>query len=143
MTEASDTSSAADLDEAARAGAISQARMIYRAIFTSPVGRRLIVLLTVLVVAILVTTYGQIILNRWNQPFYDAITRRDLNDFLYQLGVYFLIVGEPSRSRRRAALAHRDHQVSPSRRSDARSVASSGWRPVARSGSPPAAVPWA
>ena len=39
------------------------------------------------------TTYGQIILNRWNQPFYDAITRRDVNDFLYQLGVYFVIVG--------------------------------------------------
>ena len=92
MTEASDTRSAAGLDEAARAGVVSQARMIYRAIRTSPVGRRLIVLLAVLVVAILVTTYGQIILNSWNQPFYDAITRRDLNDFLYQLGVYFVIV---------------------------------------------------
>ena len=46
-----------------------------------------------MVVAILVTSFGQIILNRWNQPFYDAITRRDLNDFLYQLGVYFVIVG--------------------------------------------------
>jgi putative ATP-binding cassette transporter len=48
-------------------------------------------LLTVLVVAILVTSLGQIILNRWNQPFYVAITRLDLNDFLYQLGVYFVI----------------------------------------------------
>ncbi len=47
---------------------------------------------TVLVVAILVTSYGQVILNDWNQPFYDAITRRDLNEFLYQLGVYFVIV---------------------------------------------------
>jgi hypothetical protein len=59
MIEASDTSSAVGLDEAARAGAVSQARMIHRAIFTSPVGRRLSVLLAVLVVAILVTTYGQ------------------------------------------------------------------------------------
>jgi vitamin B12/bleomycin/antimicrobial peptide transport system ATP-binding/permease protein len=47
----------------------------------------------VLIVAILATTYGQLALNEWNKPFYDAITRRDLNDFLYQLGVYFLIVG--------------------------------------------------
>ena len=93
MTEAPDTGSAADVGEAAQAGPLSQARMIYRAIFASPVGRRIIVLLTLLVVAILVTSYGQIVLNRWNQPFYDAITRRDLNDFLYQLGVYFLIVG--------------------------------------------------
>jgi putative ATP-binding cassette transporter len=67
--------------------------MILGAIFASVVGRRLIVLLTVLVIAILATTYGQIVLNRWNQPFYDAITRRDLNDFFYQLGVYFMIVG--------------------------------------------------
>jgi ABC-type uncharacterized transport system fused permease/ATPase subunit len=93
MTDAPDTGSAADVGEAAQAGPLSQARMIYRAIFASPVGRRIIVLLTLLVVAILVTSYGQIVLNRWNQPFYDAITRRDLNDFLYQLGVYFLIVG--------------------------------------------------
>ena len=93
MTEPDHISSSVGLDERARAGAFSQTRMIYRAIFASPVGRRLIVLLTALVVAILVTTYGQIILNRWNQPFYDAITRRDLNDFLYQLGVYFVIVG--------------------------------------------------
>jgi vitamin B12/bleomycin/antimicrobial peptide transport system ATP-binding/permease protein len=93
VTEKTDTSSEADLDEAARAGAWSQARMVSRAIFASPVGRRIIVLLTVLVVAILATSYGQIILNRWNQPFYDALTRRDLRGFLYQLGVYFVIVG--------------------------------------------------
>jgi putative ATP-binding cassette transporter len=67
--------------------------MIYFAIFTSPVGRLLWLLLAAMTVAILATTYGQIILNRWNQPFYDAITRRDLHDFFYQLGVYFAIVG--------------------------------------------------
>jgi putative ATP-binding cassette transporter len=49
-------------------------------------------LLTALVAAILATTYGQVILNRWNEPFYDAITRSDLNAFFYQLGVYFVIV---------------------------------------------------
>ncbi len=92
MTKTTDTTSTADLDAAPRAGALKQARMIYRAIFASSVGRWLIVLLALLVTAILVTSYGQIILNRWNQPFYDAITRRDLNDFLYQLGVYFVIV---------------------------------------------------
>jgi putative ATP-binding cassette transporter len=93
VTDGLDPSNATDLSEAPRAGALRQARMIYRAIFSSPVGRRLIVLLTMLVIAIIATSYGQIILNRWNQPFYDAITRRDLRDFLYQLGMYFLIVG--------------------------------------------------
>ena len=90
MTEAADTSSAPDVHEVARAGVAAQAGMIYRAIFASPVGRRLVVLLTALVIAILATTYGQIVLNRWNQPFYDAITRRDLNGF-------FFIKGEAAR----------------------------------------------
>ncbi|HET7133915.1 MAG TPA: ABC transporter ATP-binding protein/permease [Gammaproteobacteria bacterium] len=67
--------------------------MIYRAILASPVGRRVLALLAALVVAILATTYGQIVLNRWNQPFYDAITRRDIAEFFHQLGVYFAIVG--------------------------------------------------
>jgi putative ATP-binding cassette transporter len=91
MTEQVD-SHLTDPAEAPRAGVVDQARMIYRAIFASPVGRRVVVLIAGLVVAILVTSYGQIVLNDWNQPFYDAITRRDLNEFLYQLAVYFVIV---------------------------------------------------
>ncbi|MGC2462711.1 MAG: ABC transporter ATP-binding protein/permease, partial [Steroidobacteraceae bacterium] len=39
------------------------------------------------------TTYGQIRLNRWSKPFYDALSRRDFRDFLYQLAVFFLIAG--------------------------------------------------
>jgi putative ATP-binding cassette transporter len=92
VSEAADTSTAGEHDETARAGVAHQARMILRAIRTSPVGRRIILLITGLVIAILVTSYGQVVLNAWNQPFYDAITRRDLNEFLYQLGVYFVIV---------------------------------------------------
>jgi putative ATP-binding cassette transporter len=92
MSEPTDAS-AADLAEAARTGAMSQARIIFRAIFASPAGRGLILLVVGLAVLILIASYGQIVLNRWQQPFYDAITRRDLNDFLYQLGVYFAIVG--------------------------------------------------
>ena len=41
----------------------------------------------------LITAYGQIVLNSWNKPFYDAISRRDLRDFIVQLGVFFVIVG--------------------------------------------------
>jgi putative ATP-binding cassette transporter len=92
MSESADTGNAADAAETPRAGAGYQARMIYRAIAASPVGRRVIVLVAGLVVAILITSFGQVVLNAWNQPFYDAITRRDLNEFLYQLGVYFVIV---------------------------------------------------
>lgn len=83
---------AVSVPEAPGAGVLYQALMIARAIRKSPVGRRIALLVLGLTVAILVTTYGQIILNEWHQPFYDAITRRDLNDFLHQLGVYFVIV---------------------------------------------------
>ena len=34
------------------------------------------------------TAYGQIRLNRWNQPFYDALAHRDFHGFMVQLGVF-------------------------------------------------------
>lgn len=41
----------------------------------------------------IVTAYGQVRLNRWNQPFYDALSRRDLHEFAVQLVVFAVIVG--------------------------------------------------
>jgi putative ATP-binding cassette transporter len=46
-----------------------------------------------LFLVIAVTAFGQIRLNNWNQPFYDALSRRDLAQFLVQLGVFGLIAG--------------------------------------------------
>jgi putative ATP-binding cassette transporter len=92
--DAKDTSSAAaEMEEAAKVGVAGQARMIFRGIFGSPVGKRLTVLISVLVIVILVTAYMQVLLNSWNKPFYDALSRRDLHDFLVQLGVFFAIAG--------------------------------------------------
>jgi putative ATP-binding cassette transporter len=39
------------------------------------------------------TAYGQIELNAWNQPFYDALARKDLAAFTHQLLVFALIAG--------------------------------------------------
>jgi putative ATP-binding cassette transporter len=64
-----------------------------RAIYASRVGRTLVLLAVALVLVVLVTAYGQIRLNRWNKPFYDALSRRDMRDFFYQLGVFFVIAG--------------------------------------------------
>ncbi|HXY57152.1 MAG TPA: ABC transporter ATP-binding protein/permease [Methylocystis sp.] len=44
-----------------------------------------------LVIVIGVTAYGQIELNAWNKPFYDALSRRDVDEFLVQLGVFGVI----------------------------------------------------
>jgi putative ATP-binding cassette transporter len=70
-----------------------QLGIIRRAMFSAPVGKTLGVLIATIVAVIVATAYGQILLNRWNKPFFDALSRRDLRDFLYQLGVFFLIAG--------------------------------------------------
>jgi len=67
--------------------------MMTRAIFASPVGKTLVLLVIAVILVVIATAYGQIRLNRWNKPFYDALSRRDLRDFLFQLGVFFLIAG--------------------------------------------------
>jgi vitamin B12/bleomycin/antimicrobial peptide transport system ATP-binding/permease protein len=67
--------------------------LVMRAIFRSPVGKSLRVLITVIVLVIVATAYGQIRLNSWNRPFFDALSRRDLREFLFQLLVFFMIAG--------------------------------------------------
>jgi putative ATP-binding cassette transporter len=67
--------------------------MMIRVIFASPVGKVLTTLVASLVIVISATAYGQIRLNRWNKPFFDALSRRDLRDFLYELGVFCVIAG--------------------------------------------------
>ncbi|MGP0082879.1 MAG: ABC transporter ATP-binding protein/permease [Steroidobacteraceae bacterium] len=74
-------------------GVARQMGLIIRTIFGSPVGKRVVVLVAVTVLVVAATAYGQIRLNGWNKPFFDALSRRDLRDFLYQLGVFFLIAG--------------------------------------------------
>jgi putative ATP-binding cassette transporter len=49
---------------------------------------QLLLLAAGLVAVISATAYTQIRLNAWNQPFYDALTRKDLPAFVRQLGVF-------------------------------------------------------
>jgi len=79
--------------EARAAGLGRQMGMMLRALRGSPVARSLVILVVSIIVVVVVTSYGQIRLNRWNKPFYDALSRRDLHDFLVQLGVFFVIAG--------------------------------------------------
>src|SRR5271168_2311121 len=79
--------------EAHNLGLVRELMMLLRAILASPVGKTLVLLAIVVVLVIIATAYGQIRLNSWNKPFYDALSRRDLRSFLFQLGVFFLIAG--------------------------------------------------
>jgi len=54
---------------------------------------KLLWLVAGLVTVVAATAYAQIRLNAWNEPFYDAINRRDIPAFGFQLGVYAIIAG--------------------------------------------------
>jgi putative ATP-binding cassette transporter len=72
---------------------LPQVFMMARAFLASPQRNALILLAIGLASVIGGTAAGQIELNAWNQPFYDALSRKDLRAFLYQLGVFGVIAG--------------------------------------------------
>jgi putative ATP-binding cassette transporter len=84
---------AAEREEAAHSRLARQLGMMVRAIGASSAGKAVVVLIAFLLVIVIATAYGQIRLNRWNKPFFDALSRRDLREFLVQLGIFFLIAG--------------------------------------------------
>ncbi|HEX4150819.1 MAG TPA: ABC transporter ATP-binding protein/permease [Steroidobacteraceae bacterium] len=67
--------------------------MMRRALWASPVRNKLVLLAVSIFLVIAATAYGQIRLNRWNQPFYDALSHRNLSEFLIQLGIFGIIAG--------------------------------------------------
>ena len=82
-----------DPEEIAQSGLGPQMGMLGRALWAAPVRNALLLLGVALFVVIVATAYGQIRLNSWNQPFYDALSRHDLPQFLAQLGVFGIIAG--------------------------------------------------
>jgi vitamin B12/bleomycin/antimicrobial peptide transport system ATP-binding/permease protein len=80
-------------DESANSGLVPQLGMMNRALWEAPVRNTLFLLSGALFLVVAVTAYGQIRLNDWNRPFYDALSHRDFAQFLEQLGVFGLIAG--------------------------------------------------
>jgi len=68
-------------------------RMMFQAFWNSTVRIKLIALVVALLAVILLTAYVQVMLNEWNAPFYDSLARRDVPEFLHQLGIFGLIAG--------------------------------------------------
>jgi putative ATP-binding cassette transporter len=82
-----------DAEDLANSRLLPQLDMMARALWAAPVRNTLFFLSGSLFLVIAVTAYGQIRLNNWNQPFYDALSHRNFGDFLDQLGVFCLIAG--------------------------------------------------
>jgi putative ATP-binding cassette transporter len=82
-----------DSEDIAGSRLVPQVGMMLKAFWAAPVRSTLLWLAGVVFLVIVLTAYGQIRLNRWNQPFYDALARRDIQEFLVQLGVFGIIAG--------------------------------------------------
>jgi putative ATP-binding cassette transporter len=72
---------------------VAQLTQMLRAFWASPRRSVLLLLGFAMVAVILMTAWMQIRLNAWNRPFYDALTRKDLPQFLHQLGIFAEIAG--------------------------------------------------
>lgn len=93
MSAPGDQADAVERSLAAQAGLRHQLGTLLRATLRSHAGKAILWLAAGILTVIVLTAYGQIRLNQWNKPFYDALSRRDLHDFLVQLGVFFIIAG--------------------------------------------------
>jgi putative ATP-binding cassette transporter len=94
MTNSTDDAHSTDeAAEIADSRLFPQLTMMARALWASPVRNILFMLSGTVFVVIVATAYGQIRLNNWNQPFYDALSHRNLAQFEHQLGVFAMIAG--------------------------------------------------
>ena len=87
------TANPAEAERRANSRLLPQLGMMARALWASPVRNTLFLLWGSIFFVVAATAYGQIRLNNWNQPFYDALSHRDFAQFLQQLGVFGLIAG--------------------------------------------------
>lgn len=92
MGEATEDRGARPAVEAIRPrGFVHELFSMVRALLSAPRRKQFLMLAAALAAVIAATAFGQIKLNAWNQPFYDALARRDLHEFLYQLWRFALI----------------------------------------------------
>jgi vitamin B12/bleomycin/antimicrobial peptide transport system ATP-binding/permease protein len=82
-----------DFDGTAESGLLAQVSMMLRASWASPVRGVLVALCVATFLVVAATAYGQVKLNSWNQPFYDALSHKNMPEFWTQLGVFGVIAG--------------------------------------------------
>src|SRR6185312_15344872 len=89
----STATAAGQADTSPHASLASQLDMMVRALWASSARNAIMALGASAAAIIVVTAYGQVRLNRWNQPFYDALSRRNMRQFGFQLIVFAVIAG--------------------------------------------------
>jgi putative ATP-binding cassette transporter len=82
-----------DLGRPAAETIFSEVRDMAAAFWASRQRNPLFLLGAALVAVVSATAYAQIRLNAWNRPFYNALTRKDMPEFVAQLGVFAALAG--------------------------------------------------
>jgi putative ATP-binding cassette transporter len=93
MTEplSNSSSRAPAAGDAASATLWSEIRRTAALYWASGERKRLLMLAAGIFIVIAATAHMQVRLNAWNQPFYDAVTRKDVAEFIGQLGVFAVL----------------------------------------------------
>jgi putative ATP-binding cassette transporter len=81
------------LDRSPEQGRISATMEMMLSFRASSKRSKIFFLTAALIVVVGATAYGQIRLNAWNQPFYDALAHKNLSAFMDQLGIFAIIAG--------------------------------------------------
>jgi putative ATP-binding cassette transporter len=84
-------SRAAAADPPANVSLWSEIRRTAALYWASRERKRLLTLAAGIFIVIAATAHMQVRLNAWNQPFYDAVTRKDVPEFIGQLGVFAVL----------------------------------------------------
>ena len=75
-----------------RGRAVSQLHSLVAALMSSASRRSILFLIFGISVVVGATAIGQVRLNAWNKPFYDAVAQKDVASFLIQLLTFAVIV---------------------------------------------------
>ena len=78
-------------DTPAKGSLFSETWQMAKLYWDSQQRKRLLMLAAGIFIVIAATAHMQVRLNAWNQPFYDAVTRKDVPDFIRQLGVFAVL----------------------------------------------------
>ena len=101
---------AAEAEERANARLLPQLDMMARALWASPVRNTLFLFSACIFFVVAATAYGQIRLNDWNKPFYDALSHKDFAQFLAATGCIWIDCRNAAGPQCGPALARRDPQ---------------------------------
>ena len=94
MAEQAKKPSGAEVDAAPNDAELApQLWMMIKAFWESPGRNRFFLLGLALCAVVALTAFGQIKLNAWNKPFYDALSLKDFSGFLYQLLIFAVLAG--------------------------------------------------